>query len=188
MQGKTKEVRAEIHSNVNNPDVISFCDQKEEIDEDQTVVNIENDLNFAEAVKNNSKKLKAEEDDSRKLDPKTNERKEEVCKYYRRGQCKFGFSGLKKNKDGETCGWSHPKVCEKLFRYGFHPVKGCKGKEAGCEDFHPKVCGNSFKGKCEDECQSGFHLRSIVKYAEKRKNTKKDDNEVKEIEKDEKGK
>ena len=58
-----------------------------------------------------------------------------------------------------------------MFRYGLHPEKGCKGKDVGYEEFHPKICGNSFKDKCENECSNGFHLRSIIKNTEKRKNT-----------------
>ena len=85
-----------------------------------------------------------------------------------------GFSGNKPHENKEKCGWLHPKVCQKLFRYGFSE-RGCKGKAQGCTEFHPKICKDLLDGVCEGkDCKKGFHLRSI-KGRNKDKNEKVDD-------------
>ena len=33
----------------------------------------------------------------------------------------------------------------------------------GCTDYHPYLCGKSFKEKCDENCKDGFHLRSIMR-------------------------
>ena len=82
------------------------------------------------------------------------------------------ISGRKKVEDTLQCEWEHPKICPKLFKHGFHPERGCKGKKAGCEDFHPVICGELLKGECQEiNCQRGFHLRSLVRKPKKRDQT-----------------
>ena len=34
--------------------------------------------------------------------------------------------------------FSHPRVCDKMFKYGFEKERGCSGKN--CPNFHPSVC------------------------------------------------
>ena len=86
----------------------------------------------------------------------------EICKHYRKGACRYGFSGKKQCEEGNQCQWNLPKICSKLFKYGFHPERGCKGKKSGCTDFHPFICGDLLKGECLDpECKKGFHLKSL---------------------------
>ena len=56
-----------------------------------------------------------------------------------------------------------------LFKYGFHPERGCKGKKSGCNYIHPFIFGDLRKGECNDvNCQKGFHLRSLVKKTRKK--------------------
>ena len=88
-----------------------------------------------------------------------------LCKHYNKGRCKHGFSGQKRDPESgvERCGWKHPKVCEKLFKYGHDRERGCLGKRVGCTDYHPYICGKSFKEKCDENCKDGFHLRSIMR-------------------------
>ena len=45
-----------------------------------------------------------------------------VCTHYIHGRCRYGFSGQKKDESGNTCKFAHPKICDKLYKYGTHVV------------------------------------------------------------------
>ena len=91
---------------------------------------------------------------NKKVEPKN-----ELCRHYKNGRCNHGFSGNKPFNNVEKCAYMHPKVCEKLFKFGFHKTKGCKGKASGCNDFHPNICKDLLNGTCSgNECSKGFHF------------------------------
>ena len=149
-----------------NPESEDLEDDIEEINPTRVDEDLEDNANFARALLNRQESStpsgpKAPED--------TPPSKKGICKHYRKGCCRHGFSGRKKVEDTLQCEWEHPKICPKLFKHGFHPERGCKGKKAGCEDFHPFICGELLKGECKEaNCQRGFHLRSLVKKPKKR--------------------
>ena len=119
---------------------------------------------FAKVVAGTNNKLQ------NKSQKKNSNPKETLCKYYNFGNCKHGFSGTKEHDGKSACGWNHPKICSKMFKFGLDVTKGCKGKGSGCKEFHPALCSNHIKGSCDGkDCRNGFHLRSILRM-HKRKN------------------
>ena len=75
------------------------------------------------------------------------QKREQICRYYAKGDCKFG-------RKGEGCPNSHPKPCRKLMKHGTQKSRGCtKGKK--CSDWHPNMCLSSLrKGECyDDKCK-----------------------------------
>lgn len=57
-----------------------------------------------------------------------------VCRFYKKGYCKFGHSG----KSGGVCKYRHPKVCKKYTNYGRFSPNGCQN--ADCKKWHPRIC------------------------------------------------
>ena len=157
--------RSESSSSSARPGADLLEEEEEEspsIEED-----LENDQNFAEAM---SRSNPTTNQGNGRLSARTvnPEIVTEVCSYFIKGQCRHGFSG-KKAVDGKNCcGFLHPKVCDKLFKYGYERERGCNGRN--CPNFHPSVCKDSRYGNCIGrECKKGFHIRSITKFGEKRK-------------------
>ena len=62
-----------------------------------------------------------------------------LCKFYKRGNCKFGRKGL-------HCPFDHPKACRKLLQHGNKGANGCKDGNK-CINFHPKMCPDSIKNR-----------------------------------------
>lgn len=70
-----------------------------------------------------------------------------VCRYYRRGHCKYGVSG-------KGCSYGHPKPCQKYVSHGPRDERGCTlGRN--CPIYHPVLCRNSVqKRECfKEECK-----------------------------------
>jgi hypothetical protein len=83
------------------------------------------------------------------------------CKYFLKGNCKFGFFG--KGKEGQgRCSFTHPKVCSKLMDHGLGPG-GCQSES--CKFVHPRMCKSSFSDRtCSNlkggaRCTAGYHVR-----------------------------
>jgi hypothetical protein len=85
-----------------------------------------------------------------------------TCRFFLKGNCKFGFFGKGKAGQGK-CPYKHPKTCRKLMDNG-NGLGGCsKGK--ACEFVHPKMCHQSMMSRsCPNikdgaRCMSGYHVR-----------------------------
>lgn len=91
-----------------------------------------------------------------------NDKKNTVCKFFRKGKCQFGISG-------KECKFTHPKLCNKFTRHGTRQPRGCnKGKK--CEYFHPTMCINSLrKSECFDEQCHFYHIKGTVRHRDSRK-------------------
>ena len=76
----------------------------------------------------------------------SNRKNDKVCSFYEKGVCKHG-------RKGDTCKFSHPKMCKKFLTHGYKKGRGCNKKE--CSDHHPPICksslknGTCFKGNCK---------------------------------------
>lgn len=81
---------------------------------------------------------------------------EKVCRYYKAGKCKHGFSG----KTGGECKFLHPTMCKKFRNHG-NRENGCK--DSKCKNVHVQICPNSYRtGKCSNsDCKYNFHLRPL---------------------------
>ena len=78
-----------------------------------------------------------------------------ICKFYRRGRCKYGISG---KKDG-PCTHSHPKVCQSYMQNGPIASRGCT-RGNNCRFFHPNLCKTSVTNRtCHNEGCKFIHLR-----------------------------
>ncbi|KAK3884904.1 hypothetical protein Pcinc_010878 [Petrolisthes cinctipes] len=76
-----------------------------------------------------------------------------VCKFYRKGLCRYGRSG-------DKCKYRHPNVCTKLMNHGPTSERGCKlGNQ--CRFLHPLLCESSVASlKCLDtDCKKKTHQR-----------------------------
>jgi hypothetical protein len=85
-----------------------------------------------------------------------------TCRFFMRGNCKFGFYG--KGKAGQGgCPFSHPKPCRKLMDNGAGEGGCSKGRE--CVAAHPRMCHQSLTSRtCSNikdgaRCSSGYHVR-----------------------------
>ena len=110
-------------------------DDEEEVTGDETVIETDD--------------KKEEVNDKGKLEgPKVQHpsTSKEICKFLKRGICKHRFSGTKAHDGKAACGWYHPKICTKLFKFGLYHEKGCRGAKDGRSDFHPKLCNEAIKG------------------------------------------
>jgi hypothetical protein len=77
--------------------------------------------------------------------------KDNHCRFFLRGACKFGSRGAE-------CNFLHPKICHKWMKEG---TAGC---DAGsdCEYLHPRMCSSSLKGvQCvKDKCHHN-HIKKL---------------------------
>lgn len=79
-------------------------------------------------------------------------RQQNICRYYKKGSCKFG-------RKGNGCAYDHPQICVKFQRHGEN-VNGCR-RGTKCDKFHPHICKYSSDGNhCGDERCKRLHLRS----------------------------
>ena len=75
-----------------------------------------------------------------------------VCRYYKKGSCKFGRRGV-------GCNFKHPQICVKFQRNGEN-INGCK-KGNKCDRFHRHTCKYTIDGKhCGDEKCKRLHVRN----------------------------
>lgn len=96
---------------------------------------------------NNDKRLSS---DNTHVDQKIREKK--VCRFYKKGTCKFGLKGNK-------CPFEHPKPCQKLIKYGNKSPQGCNAGTK-CQNFHPRMCGSSIKnGTCYNKSCNFVHVK-----------------------------
>ena len=80
----------------------------------------------------------------------TGESSRASCTFLAEGYCRHGISG-KKKVNGETCRFTHRKVCRKFKLYGSHSRHGCK-LGAKCSKLHPKLCDGSQRRIKERQC------------------------------------
>ena len=72
--------------------------------------------------------------DQNSNDPPNNVNSEKgLCKFYKKGTCKFGRTG---------CPYEHPKICRKLLVPGNKGPCGCQ-MGTKCQYFHPRMCSSS---------------------------------------------
>lgn len=81
-----------------------------------------------------------------------------VCKFYKKGTCKYGLSG----NSGGKCKFSHPKLCHKYANYGRFGEHGCKNHN--CSKWHPKICYTGVStGVCSKPHCRYFHGSGITR-------------------------
>ena len=69
---------------------------------------------------------------------------EKLCRFYKRGQCKYGKSGKTKDQNGKICVFSHPPTCKKFELFGYKEG-GCKDKK--CSKIHLSLCNSFMKNE-----------------------------------------
>ena len=88
--------------------------------------------------------------------------KNEVCKFFKSGNCKHGKSG-KTIDNGKMCSFQHPLTCKKHELFG-DSDEGCKNGR-NCNKLHLNLCKHFMKFqncKYEEKCKY-FHPRKIKK-------------------------
>ena len=85
-----------------------------------------------------------------------------VCQEFMNWSCPHGISG-KKKINGNSCIFTHPRVCNQYRTSGFTGKRGCKeGKN--CTFFHPDICRAALEhGLCSKKDCLKFHPRSTRK-------------------------
>ena len=90
------------------------------------------------------------------------------------------------------CPFKHPSVCSKLLRHGDRGRAGCRGKEAGCTEYHQvKMCYASMNTRqCNNlkDCSNGYHLKGTVAATKEDKKEKEPHKEKKKEQEKEKEK
>lgn len=143
-------------------------EEKEENGEKENVeVEIVED-DFQE-VKNTQRGFKAKKTVTKpEKDKKENdgEKKEPICHHFKKARCHHGMSGKQSYNGIAKCPFRHPMICQKLLRNGDRGRGGCRGKEAGCNEFHQvKMCYSSMNSKkCSNgkDCSNGYHVKGTV--------------------------
>ena len=64
------------------------------------------------------------------------EKKDIVCRHFKKARCNHGMSGKQSHDGVPRCPYKHPSICSKLLRHGDRGRGGCRGREAGCKEFH----------------------------------------------------
>ena len=122
-------------------------EKEKEDDDDEDIIEVdelENDEELAKAAaqtqgmqgaanKSNAKnealeKQKALEEKKQKADEN---KKQSVCPHLKKGRCNYGISG-RKEVEGRTCPFKHPRVCDDLLNHGNKGKQGCRGEDSGC--------------------------------------------------------
>ena len=89
-----------------------------------------------------------------------------ICHHFKKARCHHGMSGKQSYNGVPKCPFRHPMICQRLLRNGDRGRGGCRGKEAGCTDFHQvKMCYSSMNSKkCSNgkECPNGYHVKGTV--------------------------
>ena len=98
------------------------------------------------------------------------------------------MSGKQSHYGVPRCPYKHPSICSKLLRHGDRGRGGCRGKEAGCKEFHQvKMCFNSMNTKqCINlkDCSNGYHVKGTVATKEGKKESPNEEKKEKEKEKE----
>lgn len=80
------------------------------------------------------------------------ERYTKVCRFYKRGRCRYGVSG-------RGCNFNHPKPCQKFINHGPRDERGCR-LEGDCPNYHPALCrGSLLKQECFNRDCRFTHIR-----------------------------
>lgn len=121
---------ASVDSNKSNPPVNQTL---------PSITNASNSKNTYNSVKNS--------DDNKKTN---------ICKFYKTHSCKYGRSGKK-------CNYAHPKVCYKYKIFGRDTKRGCTSQS--CTHYHPVICKHSEKDRLclYLECPY-LHLKGTRRY------------------------
>ena len=86
----------------------------------------------------------------------TVQKKEETCKYYLSGNCKYGRSGNTHDQRGKICSYSHPTICNNHEKFG-------KCYDNRCKKTHLSLCRDYMKTlecKYENRCRF-FHPKKL---------------------------
>lgn len=84
-------------------------------------------------------------------------REKKLCKFFARGMCKHGISGMR----GGQCKFDHPQMCKPYQQYGNRGRYGCKGN---CKLWHPKLCYNALDyGECFNERCKFWHIKGTIR-------------------------
>ena len=139
---------------------------EEEKDKDEVVEIKEDDFEEVRNKKRGFKANKRENKAENKEAEKENERKVPICYHFKKARCHHGMSGKQSYNGIPKCPFRHPMICQRLLRNGDRGKGGCKGKEAGCNDYHQvKMCFNSMNTKkCThlNNCPNGYHIKGTV--------------------------
>ena len=78
--------------------------------------------------------------------------KTKICRFYKRGNCKYG-------RKGEECPFDHPLACRKLLSHGNKGPRGCT-LGSNCDKYHPRMCAASItKGECFNNHCNFTHVK-----------------------------
>ena len=112
-----------------------------------TSINQKKETNKAEVSTN-----KTLDETSTNVSPKkSDEKKKDICKFYKKGICKGKLQG-------DTCPYRHPKAC-RYYLQGW-----CK-KQNKCRFLHPKICRSSETDyTCFNENCGFYHLKGTQRY------------------------
>ena len=140
-------------------------DDNVEEKKDEEVIEVEEDF---QEVKNHKRGFKGKKKDNASEQTK-NEKDDEIkpiCHHFKKARCHHGMSGKVSYNGTPKCPFRHPMICQRLLRNGDRGRGGCRGKEAGCNEFHQvKMCYSSMNSKkCSNgkECSNGYHVKGTV--------------------------
>ena len=167
---KEDEIAVEPPAKEDTEEVIELGDDVETEEEKE-----DEDFEEARSKKRGFKKtnifvkptLKEKEVEGRK-DKK--EKKEIVCSHFRKARCFFGMSGKVPHDGVPSCPYKHPTVCHRLLRHGDRGRGGCRGKEDGCKESHPRMCFTSINTRvCPNgkTCNNGYHIKGTIEPSQK---------------------
>ena len=132
-----------------------------EREKDDEVEVVEDDF---EEVKNTQRGFKAKKAVTK--NENDGQKKEPICHHFKKARCHHGMSGKLSYNGIAKCPFRHPMICQKLLRNGDKGRGGCRGKEAGCNDFHQvKMCYSSMNTKkCNNskDCKNGYHVKGTI--------------------------
>ena len=145
-------------------------EESEEEDEDVEVFEQVKKRGFKLNKKVSSKDPEKKEGDEKDKKVKKKEKKDIVCSHFKKARCFFGMSGKVPYNGISFCPYKHPTVCQRLLRHGDRGRAGCRGREAGCRDFHPRMCYSSINTRmCSNikDCKNGYHMKGTIETSKK---------------------
>ena len=155
-------------------------DENVEKDNDEEVEVVEKEF---EEVKNTQRGFKAKKAVIEKAKKENDgEKKDPICHHFKKARCHHGMSGKQSYNGTPKCPFRHPMICQRLLRNGDRGRGGCRGKEAGCSEFHQvKMCFSSMNAKkCSNtkDCSNGYHVKGTVVTKERPAKPVKEDNQA----------
>ena len=152
-------------------------DDNVEEKKDEEVIEVEDDF---QEVKNHKRGFKGKKKDNANIE-KDDETKP-ICHHFKKARCHHGMSGKLSYNGIPKCPFRHPMICQRLLRNGDRGRGGCRGKEAGCNEFHQvKMCFTSMNTKkCGNtkDCSNGYHVKGTVVTKERPAKPVKEDNQA----------